>query len=57
MKTWRITDQVESKLVQAKDVRAVLNYVETGDADCGFVYRTDALMLEDGKGGNYSGCG
>ncbi|MFR7985224.1 molybdate ABC transporter substrate-binding protein [Zhenpiania hominis] len=45
-----ITDQVESKLVQAKDVRAVLNYVETGDADCGFVYRTDALMLEDGKG-------
>ena len=30
-----ITDQLTDKIVYAKDVRAVLNYVETGDADCG----------------------
>lgn len=46
----KITDKVNSKIVKAKDVRAVLNYVESGDAECGFVYRTDALMLDDTKG-------
>lgn len=46
----KITDKVENKIVKAKDVRAVLNYVETGDAECGFVYKTDALMLKEGKG-------
>ncbi len=45
-----ITEELTEKIVYAKDVRAVLDYVETGNADCGFVYRTDALMMDPEKG-------
>lgn len=40
-------DQVESKVVYAKDVKAVAAYVAEGSADAGFVYKTDALDLKD----------
>jgi molybdate transport system substrate-binding protein len=33
---------LEKKVVYAKDARAVLTYVETGNADAGLVYQTDA---------------
>jgi molybdate transport system substrate-binding protein len=35
-------DSLQPRVVQAKDARQVLAYVETGNADAGFVYRTDA---------------
>lgn len=34
---------LEEKLVMAKDVKQVLTYVETGNADVGFVYLSDAV--------------
>ncbi len=36
-----IWDSVKSKLVMAKDVRQVIEYVETGNAGAGFVYKSD----------------
>lgn len=39
-------EAVETKAVYAKDVTAVLTYVESGNADAGFVYETDALQSD-----------
>lgn len=48
-KNMGIWDQIQPKLVYAKNVRAVLEYVDGGDADAGMVYHTDALLMENGK--------
>lgn len=37
----------QSRLVPASSVRQALDYVARGEADCGFVYRTDALQAKD----------
>lgn len=41
-----IWNDVEPKIVFAKDVRQVLSYVETGNVQAGVVYKTDALTSD-----------
>jgi molybdate transport system substrate-binding protein len=41
-----IFHSLESKLVYAKDVRQVLQYVESGSVDFGFVYSTDVITAK-----------
>ena len=42
-------EQLVSKMVQAKDVRQVLQYTETGNVGAGFVYKTDAMTSDQVK--------
>ena len=45
-----IWDQIQdkNKVIYAKDVRQVLEYVDTGNVDCGLVYKSDTMVMETG---------
>lgn len=40
------TEKINAKFVYGKDVRQVLNYVETGNVEVAIIYRTDALVSD-----------
>jgi molybdate transport system substrate-binding protein len=42
-------EKVQTKIIPTKDVRQVLNYVETGNVDAGIVYMTDAKISDKVK--------
>lgn len=44
LKNYKVWESLQPKLVQTKDVRQVLTYVETGNVDGGIVYRTDVNL-------------
>ncbi|MGE5703535.1 MAG: molybdate ABC transporter substrate-binding protein [Clostridia bacterium] len=45
----KLWDKLQSKIVFASDVRQVLTYVESGNADLGVVYTSDALSSDQIK--------
>lgn len=49
LNTFNITKEENGKFIYGKDVRQVLNYVETGNVEAGMVYRTDALVSDQVK--------
>lgn len=49
LETVGIFDTVSAKLIQGKDVKETLSYVETGNADAGFVFNTDAASSDKVK--------
>ncbi|NWK83268.1 molybdate ABC transporter substrate-binding protein [Staphylococcus sp. GSSP0090] len=46
LKDNQLYDKVKPNLVYAKDVRQVLNYVEKGNAQLGYVYKTDLYQSQ-----------
>jgi molybdate transport system substrate-binding protein len=43
----KLWESFENKVAYAKDVKAVLNYVEKGEAEAGIVYYSDAVSLKN----------
>ena len=46
---YKLKDKISEKVVYGKDVKEVLAWVETGNVDAGFVFKTDALISDKVK--------
>jgi molybdate transport system substrate-binding protein len=46
---YKLWETLQPKIVLTKDVKQVLSYVETGNTEAGFVYKTDAAASKNAK--------
>lgn len=46
---YKLWETLQPKIVLTKDVKQVLSYVETGNTEAGFVYKTDASSSKNAK--------
>ncbi|TYP51588.1 molybdate ABC transporter substrate-binding protein [Thermosediminibacter litoriperuensis] len=46
---YNVWDGLKPKIIFTKDIRQLLAYVESGDVDAGFAYKTDAVTSRDVK--------
>ena len=49
LKALQLFDALQTKLIQGKDVRQVLTYVESGNVDAGFVFASDTKIMKNGR--------
>lgn len=47
LESLKLWDSFKDRIVYARDVKAVLNYVELGDVQAGLVYKSDAVNLKN----------
>lgn len=47
LENYQLWEEIDEKIIFAQDVRQVLTYVETGNAEVGFVYASDLFQAEN----------
>lgn len=49
LKSLELWDQLENHFVYGKNVRQVVDYINSGEVSSGFIYKTDLVVLKEGQ--------